>query len=147
MNIQDNVKDYYGKVLNSSADLQTDACCTIDSLPDYLKPVLANIHPEVSARYYGCGLVAPLALAGAHILDLGSGSGQDAYALAQLAGADGEVVGVDMTPEQLAVARDHQDWHTDKFGFANVKFLEGDIEKLDALDLEPAASMLSSLTA
>ncbi len=139
MNIQDNVKDYYGKVLASSADLQTDACCTVDSLPDYLKPVLANIHPEVSARYYGCGLVAPLALEGARVLDLGSGSGQDAYALAQLVGATGEVVGVDMTPEQLAVAREHQDWHTQKFGFSNVIFLEGDIEKLEALDLEPSS--------
>ncbi len=139
MNIQDNVKDYYGKTLSSSEDLKTDACCTIDGMPDYLKPVLANIHPEVSARYYGCGLIAPLALEGARILDLGSGSGQDAYALAQLVGATGEVVGVDMTPEQLAVARDHQDWHAEKFGYANARFIEGDIERLGDLDLEPAS--------
>jgi len=139
MNIQDNVKDYYGKVLQSSDDLQTDACCTIDSLPDYLKPILSNIHPEVSAKYYGCGLIAPLALEGARVLDLGSGSGQDAYALAQLVGARGEVVGVDITPEQLAVARQHLDWHAEKFGFANVQFIEGDIERLDELDLNPAS--------
>ncbi|MEM8771095.1 MAG: methyltransferase domain-containing protein [Pseudomonadota bacterium] len=137
MNIQENVRDYYGKVLQSSNDLQTDACCTIDDLPEHFKPVLANIHPEVAARYYGCGLVAPLALNGARVLDLGSGSGQDVYALAQLVGPSGSVVGVDMTPEQLAVAREHQDWHADKFGYANTEFLEGDIENLDALDLEP----------
>ncbi|MBL4620499.1 MAG: methyltransferase domain-containing protein [Marinicaulis sp.] len=139
MNIQENVKDYYGKTLSSSEDLKTDACCTVDGMPDYLKPVLANIHPEVSARYYGCGLIAPLGLEGARILDLGSGSGQDVYALAQLVGAQGAVVGVDMTPEQLAVARDHQDWHAEKFGFANVEFIEGDIERLEGLDLEPAS--------
>jgi len=139
MNIHDNVKDYYGKVLTSSADLKTSACCTIASPPDYLKTILGNIHPEVSARYYGCGLVAPLALKGARVLDLGSGSGQDVYALAQLVGAEGEVVGVDMTPEQLAVARAHQDWHAEKFGFANVRFIEGDIENLEALALEPAS--------
>lgn len=137
MNIQDNVKDYYGKVLNASTDLQTDACCTIDDIPDYLKPVLGNIHPEVSARYYGCGLIAPLALRGTHILDLGSGSGQDVYALAQLAGADGHVTGVDMTPEQLAVARNHQGWHAERFGFSNVEFVEGDIEQLGSLGLAP----------
>lgn len=139
MNIQDNVKDYYGKVLSSSDDLQTDACCTTDAPPDYLKAALVNIHPEVRARYYGCGLIAPLALTGARILDLGSGSGQDAYALAQLAGPDGEIVGVDMTPEQLAIANEHIDWHAEKFGYRNVRFLEGDIEKLNELDLKPGS--------
>ena len=139
MNIQENVKDYYGKVLSSSADLQTDACCTIDALPDYLKPILANIHPEVQSRYYGCGLIAPLALDGLRILDLGSGSGQDAFALAQLAGPKGSVVGVDMTPEQLEVAQTYSDWHAEKFGFANVQFIEGDIECLDELPLEPGS--------
>ena len=136
MNIQDNVKDYYGKVLTGSDDLKTDACCTITDLPDYLKPILSAIHPEVSSRYYGCGLIAPLGLEGCRVLDLGSGSGQDAYALAQLVGADGAVTGVDMTPEQLAVAREYQDWHAEKFGFANVDFLEGDIEALDELGLK-----------
>jgi arsenite methyltransferase len=139
MNIQDNVKDYYGKVLTATSDLQTSACCTMAAPPEYIKTVLANIHPEVSARYYGCGLVAPMALSGARVLDLGSGSGQDAYVLAQLVGPEGEVIGVDMTPEQLAIARDHQDWHAEKFGFSNVRFIEGDIENLEALALPPAS--------
>ena len=139
MNIQQNVKEYYGKTLTSSADLKTDACCTLDDTPPYLRALLTNVHTDVRARYYGCGLIAPLALEGARILDLGSGSGQDAYVLAQLAGAGGEVVGVDMTPEQLQVAQDHLDWHAEKFGYANVQFLEGDIERLDALGLEPGA--------
>ncbi len=139
MNIQDNVKEYYGGTLQSSGDLKTDACCTLEDTPPWLAPVLANVHPEVSARYYGCGLLAPMALSGARILDLGSGSGRDAYALAQLAGPNGAVVGVDMTPEQLAIARDTLDWHADRFGYANVEFLEGDIEKLDALDLAPSS--------
>ncbi|GJL95856.1 MAG: methyltransferase [Hyphococcus sp.] len=139
MNIQDNVKDYYGKQLQSSADLKTDACCTVDDMPRFLGPVLTNIHPDVSNRYYGCGLIAPEALSGARILDLGCGAGRDVYALSQLVGAEGEVVGVDMTPEQLKVARQYQDWHAEKFGFANTAFLEGDIEKLDRLNLEPAS--------
>lgn len=138
MNIQV-VKDYYGKTLQSSADLKTEACCTPDDMPGYVKRTLANIHDEVLAKYYGCGLVAPIALEGARILDLGSGSGRDVYALAQLVGAKGEVVGVDMTAEQLAVARAHMDWHRKKFGYeeSNVRFLDGYIESLGALGLEP----------
>jgi arsenite methyltransferase len=47
--------------------------------------LLSNVHDEVLAKYYGCGLVVPLALKGRRVLDLGSGSGRDAYVLAQLA--------------------------------------------------------------
>lgn len=139
MNIQDNVKKYYGEILQTSDDLQTDACCTVGETPDYLKPLFTNIHPDVSSRYYGCGLIAPLALEGATVLDLGSGSGQDAYVLSQLVGPSGRVVGVDMTPNQLAVARGAADWHAEKFGFANVDFIEADIEALDKTDLEPGS--------
>lgn len=137
--MRDEVKDYYGHQLQSSADLKTSACCDVMSMPGWLKPLLANVHPEVSARYYGCGLVAPLALEGARILDLGSGSGRDCYVLAQLAGPTGSVLGVDMTEEQLAVAETHRAWHAEKFGFDNVRFQLGYIEELDALELEDAS--------
>ncbi len=140
MNI-DVVKDYYGKTLQSSADLKTEACCAPEDMPGFVKRLLGNLHDEVLAKYYGCGLVTPLALEGARILDLGSGSGRDAYALAQLVGPTGEVIGVDMTAEQLAVARAHIDWHAEKFGYAtsNVRFIEGYIEKLGDLGLEPGS--------
>ncbi|HPE62096.1 MAG: methyltransferase domain-containing protein [Thiothrix sp.] len=133
------VQDYYGKQLQSTADLKTTACCDISSLPDWLKPLLGRIHPEVLSRYYGCGLVCPSLLEGCRVLDLGCGSGRDVYALAQLVGATGEVVGVDMTDEQLAVAQAHQAWHAETFGYANVRFIKGYIEKLDELDLEPGS--------
>jgi arsenite methyltransferase len=138
MNIQV-VKDYYGKTLQTTADLQTTACCDASTMPAYLLPLLANVHEDVLVKYYGCGLVAPAALEGCRVLDLGSGSGRDAYLLAQLVGPKGEIVGVDMTDEQLATARAHIDWHKDKFGYArsNVRFLNGTIENLDKLDLEP----------
>jgi SAM-dependent methyltransferase len=125
------VQEYYGATLSSSADLRTDACCDASSVPEALRPLLARIHPEVLSRYYGCGLVVPPLLKGLRVLDLGCGSGRDAYLLAQLVGADGEVVGVDMTPEQLAVARRHQEHHAEQLGFANVQFLEGRIEQLE----------------
>ncbi|WPZ03018.1 methyltransferase domain-containing protein [Blastomonas marina] len=136
MNLE-NSRDYYGKVLAGSDDLKTDACCTAEAPPPAVMAAMRNVHEDVRARYYGCGLVAPQAIEGAHVLDLGSGSGQDAYILAQFVGEAGSITGVDATPEQLAVAREHEDWHRERFGYAksNVRFLEGDIEKLGDLDL------------
>lgn len=131
------VQDYYGKQLQSTEDLKTSACCDVSNMPSWLKPLLANIHDEVLSRYYGCGLVCPALLKGCRILDLGCGSGRDVYALAQLVGRTGHVVGVDMTDEQLAIANQYQDYHIDKFGYDNVTFLKGYIEKLDELNLDP----------
>jgi SAM-dependent methyltransferase len=133
------VKDYYGKTLKGTKDLKTSACCDGATLPAHLQRLLENVHPKVTERYYGCGLVAPTALEGRRILDLGSGSGRDAYMLAQLVGARGEIVGVDMTDEQLATANEHISWHMQRFGYPepNVRFLRGYIEQLDQLGLEP----------
>ncbi|MEX2515594.1 MAG: methyltransferase domain-containing protein [Gammaproteobacteria bacterium] len=130
------VQDYYGKTLNSSDDLQTNACC--DQIPPvWLRPVLSLLHDEVISHYYGCGLVAPQLLEGTRILDLGCGSGRDCYVLSYLTGENGRVIGVDMTPGQLAIARRHQDHQRQAFGFqhSNVEFLEGYIEQLDMLNL------------
>ncbi|MEX0643773.1 MAG: methyltransferase domain-containing protein, partial [Parvularculaceae bacterium] len=141
MTYQDNVKEYYGKTLRSSADLKTDACSTPDAPPEALRALIRDVHPDVRARYYGCGLIAPLALEGGRVLDLGCGAGQDVYVLSRLVGENGAVVGVDMTPEQLHVARAHQGWHAERYDYSrsNVEFIEGDIERLGALGLEPAS--------
>jgi SAM-dependent methyltransferase len=135
--MQEEVKNYYGKVLQSSADLQTDACCTSAPPPERLQQALSRVHPEVRSRYYGCGLVAPALLQGQRILDLGSGAGQDCYVLSQLVGEKGKVVGVDMTEEQLEVARRHIDYHAEAFGYkqSNVSFHHGYIEHLRELGL------------
>jgi len=134
----ESVQEYYGKVLQTSADLQTNACCTPGDMPDFLKAVLANVHDDVLAKYYGCGLIAPDALKGMRILDLGSGSGRDVYALAGLVGENGSVVGVDMTDAQLDVARKYEDYHAKAFNYIkpNTAFHKGLIEHLADLPLE-----------
>ncbi|MGQ0531707.1 MAG: methyltransferase domain-containing protein [Caulobacteraceae bacterium] len=134
-----NARDYYGKVLGGSRDLRTDACSTADRPGALVEAALRRVHPEVEARYYGCGLVAPAKLEGARVLDLGCGAGRDVYVLAQLVGARGAVVGVDATPEQLSVARQHAEWHREQFGYSrsNVTFVDGDITQLDTLGLQP----------
>ena len=60
--MRDSVKEYYGKVLQHQGDLKTDACCGDPDLPAHLRTMAANIHEDVAARYYGCGLIAPLDL-------------------------------------------------------------------------------------
>jgi SAM-dependent methyltransferase len=82
----------------------------------------------VTNRYYGCGNPIPEALAGATVLDLGSGTGRDVYIASQLVGESGKVTGIDMTEEQLKCAREHQAYHSEKFGFSNTEFVHGFIE-------------------
>lgn len=126
------VKDYYGKVLKTNEDLKTSACCTAETLPNYLKPIIKDIHDEVVSKFYGCGSPIPPELEGKKVLDLGSGSGRDCYILSKLVGDKGHVIGVDMTEEQLNVAKKHVDYHTKKFGYSkpNVEFRHGYIEDL-----------------
>ena len=135
------VQRYYGETLETSSDLKTNACCTESELPEHVKAALAEVHDEVKARYYGCGFVIPEALAGARVLDLGCGAGQDCYLLSKMVGPRGRIVGVDMTPEQLAVARRHREYHADKFGHdtSNVEFIKGNIEHLENLGLDDAS--------
>jgi len=137
--MHDIVKDYYGRQLQSSSDLKTSACCDSSATPAWLKPLLLKIHPEVLSRYYGCGLICPPLLEGCRVLDLGCGSGRDVFVLAQLVGETGMVVGVDMTEEQLNLAASYQGYHADQFGFDNVQFHSGYIERLEELNLEPGS--------
>lgn len=132
------VQEYYGKSLETSADLKTNACCVLAPPPKHIRDVLNQIHEEVQAKYYGCGLTIPYELDGLRILDLGSGSGRDCFIASKLVGQEGEVIGVDMTDEQLAVANQYIDYHTEAFGFkySNTKFIKGNIDDLGELGLE-----------
>lgn len=132
----DTIRQYYGRVLKSTADLKTSACCLAEALPPHVAAALADVHPEVRERFYGCGSPIPPAVDGLSVLDLGCGSGRDCYVLSKLAGPGGRVIGVDMTPEQLDVARKHAAFHADRFGYANVDFREGYIEDLRAAGIE-----------
>jgi arsenite methyltransferase len=128
--IADSVRDYYGKVLRSAADLQTTACCTAQAPPPLIAEALARVHEDVKSRFYGCGSPIPPALEGLTVVDLGCGTGRDCYVLSQLAGPDGRVIGIDMTSEQLAVAEKYLGYHEEQFGYANVEFRHGYIEDL-----------------
>ena len=136
--VHDQVREYYGHVLGGSDDLKTDACCcATEAPPKYVLDVMPLIADEIVERFYGCGSPIPPALEGATVLDLGCGSGRDVYVLSKLVGESGRVIGVDMTPEQLAVAERHRQEQASRFGFkhSNVDLKCGYIEDLASLGI------------
>ncbi|MDO4503513.1 MAG: arsenosugar biosynthesis radical SAM protein ArsS [Coriobacteriia bacterium] len=132
------VSAYYAS-LSSNDELKTDApCCTTEAPPRYVLEVMPLIADEIVERFYGCGSPIPPALEGCTVLDLGCGTGRDVYVLSKLVGPTGRVIGVDMTPEQLDVARKYQQEQAERFGHAesNVEFKLGYIEDLKAAGIE-----------
>jgi arsenite methyltransferase len=75
--------------------------------------------------------------AGETVVDLGTGSGMDAFYAASLVGSSGQVVGVDFSPDQLIKARGLA------AGIGRVEFLEGRIEDLP-LDDESVDCVISN---
>lgn len=67
---------------------------------------------------------------GQTVLDLGSGAGRDVFIAAPLVGNTGHVIGVDMTPEMLALARKNALKFANQTGLMNVEFRQGYIEHL-----------------
>lgn len=136
--ILEDVQDYYGKVLKTKEDLKTSACCPADAPAPYLRPYVRNIHETVLSKFYGCGTPVPESIEGCTVLDLGCGTGRDVYIMSQIVGESGHAIGVDMTDEQISVAKQYIGWHTDKFGYKepNVTFKKGYIEDLKSAGIE-----------
>lgn len=134
---KESVREYYGKVLKNSKDLKTNACCSVESMPQARRKILSKIEPEILSKFYGCGSPLPPLLDGCKVLDLGCGSGRDVYLASFLVGQDGFVVGVDMTDQQINVAIKYKDIQMKAFGFkrSNVDFKRGCIENLKSLDI------------
>jgi SAM-dependent methyltransferase len=88
--------------------------------------------PEGSDMGLGCGNPTAIASLGSGetVLDLGSGGGFDCFLAADKVGPGGRVIGVDMTPEMVAKAREN----ARKAGAANVEFRLGEIEHLPVAD-------------
>jgi arsenite methyltransferase len=106
-------------------------CCPVEYNQDLLKV----IPQEVIEKDYGCGDPSKFLKAGETVLDLGSGTGKICFIAAQIVGAKGRVIGVDMTNDMLDVARRNAPIVGERLGFANVEFRKGRIQDL-ALDLE-----------
>ena len=106
--------------------------------PRRLREILESVSSEVVERFSGCGSPIPEAIEGRRILDLGCGTGRDAYLCAALAGPSGFVLGLDREEGLLAVARRHVEAAMAAFGHPepNVAFRKGRIEGLHEAGLE-----------
>jgi arsenite methyltransferase len=91
-------------------------------------PELSNV-PDSAVESFA-GVANPFSLgrlaAGERVLDLGCGAGTDSLVAAQMVGASGSVVGIDMTPAMLAKARRAGD----ELGVTNADFVDGEVESL-----------------
>jgi SAM-dependent methyltransferase len=130
------VREHYGQVARTDGSCGCGpGCCgggaTASLDLGYEAADLAGL-PQGADMGLGCG--TPLAFAGLQegevVLDLGSGGGIDAFLAAKQVGARGRVIGVDMTPEMLAKARDN----ASRVGASNVEFRLGEIESLPVAD-------------
>lgn len=134
------VRAAYASILKGSGTCcgpQSGCCGSTVSAGDISKQVEytdADIEAVPEGANLGLGCGNPVALAslreGEVVLDLGSGAGFDCFLAANRVGPEGRVIGVDMTPEMVARAREN----AAKGGYANVEFRLGEIENLPAPD-------------
>jgi arsenite methyltransferase len=94
----------------------------------YPPDVLDRVPDGAIESFAGVGYFFDLAdlTEGERVIDLGSGSGMDAFFAAERVGPSGIVMGVDFTAEQLEKARQI----AEESGYAQVVFREGRIEQL-----------------
>ncbi len=94
----------------------------------------AEVHAVPDGANMGLGCGNPQAIAalqpGETVLDLGSGGGFDCFLAATRIGAEGRVIGVDMTPEMISKARAN----AAAGPYSNVEFRLGEIEALPVAD-------------
>src|SRR4051812_18127126 len=132
--IKEMVRNRYGSIAAASSSCcppATTSCCSPEQTKGarigYSEAEL-NAVPEGANLGLGCG--NPQAIAalrpGEVLIDLGSGAGFDCLLAAKQVGPEGRVIGVDMTHEMLAKARDN----ATRVGAGNVEFRLGELEHL-----------------
>lgn len=91
-----------------------------------------DLLPQNADMGLGCGAPIPALdpQPGETVLDLGSGGGIDVFLAAKRVGPEGHVIGVDMTPSMLELAREN----ALNGGYTNVEFREGRLESLPVED-------------
>jgi ubiquinone/menaquinone biosynthesis C-methylase UbiE len=132
--LRENVRQKYAAIARAGGDCCGPSRCSIGQRAETGFSMIGNAYDGVSGYMaeadlgLGCGLpVEHAGLApGQTVLDLGAGAGLDAFVARREVGAEGHVIGVDMTPEMVSKARDN----AAKAGYENVDFRLGEIEHL-----------------
>jgi len=132
--IKNIVKQNYGKIaLSKTSCCVTGSCCSsadVAKNAGYTAEELAKL--DDANLGLGCGNPTALSSlkAGEIVLDLGSGGGIDCLIAAKKVGNSGRVIGIDMTPEMIQLAKEN----AKKLNFQNVEFILGDIERIPVED-------------
>jgi arsenite methyltransferase len=132
------VREGYAQVAKQASSCCCSSNCCGTAKPNDISKKIGYTDDEMEAvpsgSNLGLGCGNPIALAsikeGETILDLGSGAGFDCFLASNKVGPEGKVIGVDMTGEMVAKARDN----ALKGGYKNVEFRLGEIEKLPVED-------------
>ena len=129
--VKELVRQAYGERARQASSCSTDAtCCRPTEIYEPVKVI--GLPDPVLAASAGCG--DPTALAslkeGEVVLDLGSGGGIDCFFAARSVGESGRVVGIDMTPDMVSLAKGN----ARKLRTSNVEFLLGELEDLPLAD-------------
>lgn len=130
------VKEKYGEIASQSKEQNESSCCGSNSCctpgmdytvfsDDYTD--MEGYNPEADLGL-GCGLPVQYAgiSKGDHVLDLGSGAGNDCFVARTQAGETGKVTGLDFTEEMLVKANEN----LKKTTYKNIEFIKGDIENM-----------------
>jgi SAM-dependent methyltransferase/protein-tyrosine-phosphatase len=133
------VREKYGKIAAQSKAQNQSSCCGATSCCGDVDYTIFSEDYTRNEGYVadadlglGCGIPTDYAgiKPGDHVLDLGSGAGNDCFVARAAVGETGEVTGLDFTGEMIAKARANNL----KLGFGNVGFVQGDIEAMPLPD-------------
>jgi len=128
---REEIREHYGNTA------RTSSCCGVSQSNIYSPAQIAELPPDAVKASRGCAdpHAAAALQPGERVLDLGSGGGIDALLAAREVGADGFVLGIDMTDDMLELARRN----AAEGGFANVEFRKGYIEDLASAEVADAS--------
>lgn len=129
------VKEKYGQIASMSILQVQPSCCGTSGCCGELEFSMIgdeyqNIEGHVPDADLGLGCGIPTQFAeikkGDHVLDLGSGAGNDCFVARAIVGETGKVTGLDFTDLMIDKAIEN----AKKLGYKNVEFIKGDIEEM-----------------
>jgi len=128
------VKEKYGRIAEQGSDDNSSCCSSSCCGSDVDYTVFSEkydkkegYNPEADLNL-GCGIPTDYAgiRKGDHVLDLGSGAGNDCFVARAIVGDEGKVTGIDLTEQMIKKAREN----CAKLNYQNVEFVPGDIEAM-----------------
>lgn len=133
------VREKYGQIAGATEGggagscCCTPGCCTPEGISTFNESYahLDGYNPDADLSL-GCGIPVDFAgiRPGDHVLDLGSGAGNDCFVARAIVGENGHVTGIDFTEQMLLRAEENRM----KLGYSNVEFVRGDIEEMPLPD-------------